>query len=59
MERTGQSLADFLAEQGPAHLLNRVGQPREVAYPILFLASEEASFITATHLMVDGGYIAR
>ena len=59
MERTGQSLADFLAEQGPAHLLNRVGQPREVAYPILFLASDEASFITATHLMVDGGYIAR
>ena len=59
MERTGQSLADFLAEQGPAHLLNRVGHPREVAYPILFLASEEASFITATHLMVDGGYIAR
>ena len=59
MERTGQSLADFLAEQGPAHLLNRVGHPREVAYPILFLASEEASFITATHLMVDGGYTAR
>ena len=59
MERTGQSLADFLAEQGPAHLLNRIGHPREVAYPILFLASEEASFITATHLMVDGGYIAR
>ncbi|NOT63877.1 MAG: glucose 1-dehydrogenase [Acidobacteria bacterium] len=59
MERTGQSLEDFLAEQGPSHLLNRVGQPREVAYPILFLASEEASFITATHLMVDGGYIAR
>jgi dihydroanticapsin dehydrogenase len=59
MERTGQTLEDFLAEQGPAHLLNRVGLPREVAYPILFLASDEASFITATHLMVDGGYTAR
>ena len=59
MERTGQTLEQFLAEQGPAHLLNRVGQPREVAYPILFLASDEASFITATHLMVDGGYVAR
>jgi len=57
MERTGQSLEEFLAEQGPAHMLGRVGQPREVAYPIVFLASEEASFITATHLMVDGGYI--
>ena len=58
MERVGQSLAEFVAEQGPLHLLRRVGQPREVAYPILFLASDEASFITGTHLMVDGGYTA-
>src|SRR5438046_5104694 len=56
MERVGQSLAEFVAEQGPLHLLRRVGQPREVAYPILFLASDEASFITGTHMMVDGGY---
>lgn len=58
MERVGQSLEDFLAEQGPMHVLGRVGQPREVAYPIVFLASDEASFITGTHLMVDGGYTA-
>ena len=56
MERVGQTLEEFIADQGPKHLLNRVGDPREVAYPILFLASEEASFITGTHLMVDGGY---
>ena len=56
MEKVGQKLEEFLAEQGPKHLLNRVGDPREVAYPILFLASDEASFITGTHLMVDGGY---
>lgn len=58
MERVGQTLDEFLAEQGPAHLLGRVGQAREVAYPIVFLASDEASFITGTHLMVDGGYTA-
>ena len=58
MERVGQTLGEFLAEQGPVHLLGRVGQPREVAYPIVFLASDEASFITGTHLMVDGGYTA-
>lgn len=58
MERTGQTLEDFLAEQGRAHLLGRVGEPREVAYSIVFLASDEASFITGTHLMVDGGYTA-
>jgi len=58
MERTGQTLEDFLATEGPKHLLNRVGTPREVAFAILFLASEEASFVTGTHLMVDGGYTA-
>jgi len=59
MERVGQTLDEFVAEQGPKHLLNRVGDPREVAYAILFLASDEASFITGTHLMVDGGYTAQ
>jgi NAD(P)-dependent dehydrogenase (short-subunit alcohol dehydrogenase family) len=50
---------DFIAEEAPKHLLGRIGQPCEVAYPILFLASDEASFITGTHLMVDGGYTAQ
>ena len=59
MERVGMSLEEFVAEEGPKHLLGRVGKPREVAYAILFLASDEASFITGTHLMVDGGYTAR
>jgi len=54
----GMSKEDFIAAEAPKHLLNRVGDPREVAYPILFLASDEASFITGTHLMVDGGYTA-
>jgi NAD(P)-dependent dehydrogenase (short-subunit alcohol dehydrogenase family) len=58
MERTGQSLDDFLATEAPKHLLNRVGTPREVAFAILFLASDEASFITGSYLMVDGGYTA-
>jgi NAD(P)-dependent dehydrogenase (short-subunit alcohol dehydrogenase family) len=59
VEQAGITLEEFLAQQAPLHLLNRVGQPREVANAILFLASEEASFITGTHLMVDGGYTAK
>ena len=39
--------------------LGRVGDPREVANAILFLASEEASYITGTTLFVDGGVTAR
>jgi NAD(P)-dependent dehydrogenase (short-subunit alcohol dehydrogenase family) len=58
MERVGQSFEDWNAEQSSRQLLGRVGDPREVAYPVVFLASDEASFITGTHLMVDGGYVA-
>ncbi|WP_368504822.1 SDR family NAD(P)-dependent oxidoreductase [Alkalihalophilus sp. As8PL] len=38
-----------------ANALKRVGQPEEVANAISFLASDEASYITGTTLMVDGG----
>jgi NAD(P)-dependent dehydrogenase (short-subunit alcohol dehydrogenase family) len=42
---------------GRFHMLRRCADPREVARPILFLCSDDASFITATDLHVDGGYL--
>ncbi|KEQ52722.1 SDR family NAD(P)-dependent oxidoreductase [Sphingobium chlorophenolicum] len=39
-------------------LLKRMGQPREVAMATLFLASDEASYVTGTEIIVDGGYSA-
>jgi NAD(P)-dependent dehydrogenase (short-subunit alcohol dehydrogenase family) len=41
---------------GKFHMLRRLGEVEECAAPVAFLLSDEASFITAAELMVDGGY---
>ena len=40
------------------HPMGRIGEPEEVAAPIAFLVSDEASFITGAILAIDGGYLA-
>ena len=40
------------------HILKRLGQPEEIAKGALFLASEDASFVTGTDMLIDGGYTA-
>jgi NAD(P)-dependent dehydrogenase (short-subunit alcohol dehydrogenase family) len=46
------------AVAGPRHLLNRPGEPEEIAAGAVYLASDDAAFVTATDLLIDGGYIA-
>ena len=54
LQKQGVDVSDeaMMAAQG------RIGEPEEVARAALFLASDEASFITGTHLFVDNGFTA-
>ena len=50
---------EYLAAIEKMHPMGRIGEPVEVARAILFLASDDASFITGAVLPVDGGYLAQ
>jgi NAD(P)-dependent dehydrogenase (short-subunit alcohol dehydrogenase family) len=39
--------------------LGRIGQPRDIAYAALFLASDESGFMTGAEMIVDGGFMAQ
>ncbi len=54
-ERVGVPKEDIMAKLAPKHVMGRVGEPWECAAPIVFLASNAASFITGVNLLVDGG----
>jgi NAD(P)-dependent dehydrogenase (short-subunit alcohol dehydrogenase family) len=54
-----KAAADVHPQWAGAQLIQRCADPREIAHAILFLASDDASFITGSHLMADGGYTAR
>lgn len=47
------------AEMARDYPLGRLGRPQDVAMAILYLASEEAGWITGASLLVDGGLTAR
>jgi NAD(P)-dependent dehydrogenase (short-subunit alcohol dehydrogenase family) len=55
-KKLGMTREEWITDRAALHMMKRVGEPIEVANAILFMASDEASFITAAHLLVDGGY---
>ena len=53
-----ESMQAMKRQMESAHLMGRFGEAIEIANAILFLASDEASFVTGHPLVVDGGWTA-
>ena len=51
--------AEMFEKLSKTQPIGRMGKPEEIGYLALYLCSNEASFITGTCLMVDGGYTAK
>lgn len=54
-QRMGQVYLDSIAEILP---IGRFAEPREVSYGVLYLASDESSYVTGSELVIDGGRLA-
>ncbi len=54
--RADQDRYDLTVSRIP---LGRYGEPEDVAYGVLFLASDESSFMTGSELVIDGGWVAQ
>ena len=41
------------------HPIGHLGEPEDIAYGVLYLASDESKFVTGSELVIDGGYTAQ
>lgn len=54
--KRGSERPDYMTELKKRIPMNRIGQPKEVAGTVVFLASDAASYITGQNIVIDGGY---
>jgi NAD(P)-dependent dehydrogenase (short-subunit alcohol dehydrogenase family) len=53
------NLEEEIAAVTKLHPIGRLGRPEDVAYGVLYLASDESSFVTGSQLVIDGGFTAQ
>jgi len=53
----GRTKEELLAMFGESNLVGRVGEPIDLAYPVVFLASDESAFVTGSDFVIDGGEV--
>lgn len=58
-EQFPEGMAAYRKHLDSLHPLGHVGEPDDIAYGILFLASDESKLMTGSELVIDGGYTAR
>jgi NAD(P)-dependent dehydrogenase (short-subunit alcohol dehydrogenase family) len=58
-EERGMTIEEFMEEFVKYHPIGYLGRPDDVAYAVLYLASDESKFVTGAELAVDGGWSAK
>lgn len=58
-EDSSEGVKAFREQLDSLHPIGHVGEPEDIAYGVLYLASDESKFITGTELVIDGGYTAQ
>ena len=59
IEQHAAAYADFTARAADQIPLRRMADPREIAYAIIWLLSDESSYVSGSHLICDGGLLAK
>ncbi len=58
-KQAAEGVEAFRRQVAALHPLGHIGEPNDIAYGILYLASEESKFVTGSELVIDGGYTAQ
>lgn len=58
-KQSPEGVEAFRAHLDSLHPLGHVGEPDDIAYGIVYLASDESKFCTGSELVIDGGYTAK